>query len=156
MFSLVKKSSGLNQERIVDRSNVIYTQKTDQYMWVNFDVRRQQRMNFHWRKRFYELQTNMQVGSGSLRLKTLMMVLLVTNMQHFASQDVNLWAGLEWITCGLLWCFYQMFGLSFWRHPFTAKDPLVSKWCNAGFLQIGWRNQLMYIWDYPRVSALID
>ncbi len=25
---------------------------------------------------------------------------------------------------------------SFWRHPFTAEDPLVSKWCNATFLQI--------------------
>ncbi len=37
--------------------------------------------------------------------------------------------GLEW--CGLLWCFYQLFGLSYWRHPFTAQDPLVSKWCNA-------------------------
>ncbi len=33
-------------------------------------------------------------------------------------------------------CFYQQFGLSFWRHPFTAEDPLVSKWCNAKFLQI--------------------
>ncbi len=42
--------------------------------------------------------------------------------------------GLE--SCGLLWCFYQLFGLSFWRHPFTAVDPLVSKWCNATFLQI--------------------
>ncbi len=35
---------------------------------------------------------------------------------------------MVWITCGLLWCFYQLFGLSFWRHPFTAEDPLVSKW----------------------------
>ncbi len=25
---------------------------------------------------------------------------------------------------------------SFWRHPFTAQHPLVSKWCNATFLQI--------------------
>ncbi len=31
-----------------------------------------------------------------------------------------------WIICGLLWCIYQLFGLSFWRHPFTAGDPLVS------------------------------
>ncbi len=30
------------------------------------------------------------------------------------------------------WCFYLLFAL--WRHPFTAKDPLVSKWCNAKFL----------------------
>ncbi len=35
---------------------------------------------------------------------------------------------------GLLWCFYyQLFGLSFWRHPFTAEHPLLSKWCNATF-----------------------
>ncbi len=26
--------------------------------------------------------------------------------------------------------------ISFWRHPFTAEDTLVSKWCNATFLQI--------------------
>ncbi len=38
--------------------------------------------------------------------------------------------------CGLLWCFYQWFGLSFWWHPMTAEDPLVSNWCNATFLQI--------------------
>ncbi len=41
-----------------------------------------------------------------------------------------------WISCGLLWCYYQLFGLLFWRHPFTAEDPLVSKWCNAKFLKI--------------------
>ncbi len=42
--------------------------------------------------------------------------------------------------------FYQLFGLSFWRHPFTAEDPLVSKWWNAKFvlmkkqthLHLGW------------------
>ncbi len=28
--------------------------------------------------------------------------------------------GLEW--CGLLWCFYQLFGLSFWRHPFQGSQ----------------------------------
>ncbi len=32
--------------------------------------------------------------------------------------------GLVWITCVLLWCFYQLFGLSFWRHPFTAEHPI--------------------------------
>ncbi len=30
---------------------------------------------------------------------------------------------------------YQLFGLSFWRHPFTAKHPLGSKWCNAQYPQ---------------------
>ncbi len=58
----------------------------------------------------------------------------------------------------LLWCYKHTFRLirhelmdwrgvdycdvfissldSFWRHPFTAEDPLVSKWYNATFLQI--------------------
>ncbi len=57
-------------------------------------------------------------------------------MQLFASQVVNWLTGVMWITCGSLWCFYQLIGLSFWRHPFTAEDPLVRKWCNAKFLQI--------------------
>ncbi len=39
------------------------------------------------------------------------------------------WSGVDY-------CFYQLFGLSFWRHPFTAEDPLLSKWCSATFLQI--------------------
>ncbi len=64
------------------------------------------------------------------------MDLFITNMQLFASQCIHCWTGIVWITSGLLWCFYQLFGLSFWRHPFTAEDPLVSKWCNATFLQI--------------------
>ncbi len=41
------------------------------------------------------------------------------------------WSGVDY--CDV---FYQLFGLSFWRHPFTAEDPLVIKWCNATFLQI--------------------
>ncbi len=40
------------------------------------------------------------------------------------------------ISCVLLRCFNQPFGLSFWRHPFTAKGPLVCKWSNAKFFQI--------------------
>ncbi len=40
-----------------------------------------------------------------------------------------------------------------WRHPFTAEDPLVSKWCNATFLQIWWRNKLIYILNGLRVNT---
>ncbi len=46
-------------------------------------------MNFHWRKRYYGLQTYILVRSGGLKLKTLIMDLLVTNMQHFTSQCVK-------------------------------------------------------------------
>ncbi len=65
-----------------------------------------------------------------------MMNLILTNMQLVASQDGNWWTGVMWITCGLLLFFYQLFGLSFWWHPFTEEDIFVSKWCNAKFLQI--------------------
>ncbi len=41
-------------------------------------------------------------------------------------------------SCGLLWCIYQLFGLSFWRHPFAADD--FSK-----YLQM--KNKLIYILD---------
>ncbi len=54
----------------------------------------------------------------------------------FYWQDINRWTEVIWIICGLLWCFYELFGLSFWRHPYTAEDPLVSKRWNAPFLQI--------------------
>ncbi len=33
--------------------------------------------------------------------------------------------------------FYQLFGLSFWRHPFTAEDPSLNKLCNAFSLLYG-------------------
>ncbi len=53
----------------------------------------------------------------------------------------QIWLEMFWLVnnawlCRLLQCFYQLFGLSFWRHPFTAEDPLVSKRWNATFLQI--------------------
>ncbi len=32
---------------------------------------------------------------------------------------------------------FIMFGLSFWRHPFTADDPLVSKWCKLMYILNG-------------------
>ncbi len=61
-----------------------------------------------------------------------------TKIQHFSSQDINWSTEFVMIICGLLWCFYQLFGLSFWRHPFTAEDTLVSKWCNAKFSKSFW------------------
>ncbi len=50
---------------------------------------------------------------------------------HSFSLHKTLTDGLEW--CGLLWCLNQLFGLPFWRHPFTAEDPLVNKLCIAKF-----------------------
>ncbi len=68
-------------------------------------------------------------GSNSLKLKCL---------DGFVYYRHPLFDWLEpcGFLTGLLWCFYQLLGLSFWRHPFTAEDSLVSKWYNAKFLQI--------------------
>ncbi len=52
----------------------------------------------------------------------LMMDLFLIITHIFTSQDINWWTGALWIACELLWRFYQLFGLSFWRHPFTAED----------------------------------
>ncbi len=56
-----------------------------------------------------------------------------------------------------MWCFYQLFELSFWQHPFTAEDPLLNKWGNATFLQIysdeETNKQKKYILDVLRVST---
>ncbi len=120
-------------------------------MWVYFNVRDNRRWSFHWRKRFYGLWSWILARSKVLKIKVLMMDLFITNMQLLASQDVNWWSGVVWITCGLLWCFYQLFGLSFWRHPFTAEHPLVRQWCEATFLQIWWSNKLIYILNGLRV-----
>ncbi len=59
------------------------------------------------------------VRSDSLKLKFL------TNTQHWFLKMLT--DGLECVD--YLWCFYQLFGLSIWRHPFTAEDPLVRTSC---------------------------
>ncbi len=93
---------------------------------------------FHWRKCYYGSCTLILVGSNGLNLKTTWWIC-------FLQTDKMLTDGLKW--CGLLWCFYQLFGLSFWRHPFTTKDPLARKRWNDTFLQVWWRNKLNYMLD---------
>ncbi len=95
----------------------------------------QTRTLFHWRKSYYGLWTQILVEN----------VLMLDLFQLLSSEDVNWWTGVVWITCGLLWCFYQLFGLSFWRHPFTAEHPLRRHWCNAIFLQIWWRKTHLHL-----------
>ncbi len=53
------------------------------------------------------------------------------------------WSGVDYSDV-----FNHPFGLAFWRHPFTAEDPLMSRWCNVKFLQIlkstGKKNEYAY------------
>ncbi len=67
-------------------------------------------------------------------------------MQFFTSQDINWWIWVVWIFCGLLWCFYQPFGLSFWRHPFTAEHPLQSNWWMLNIIKSDEETNLSTSW----------
>ncbi len=82
---------------------------------------------FHWRMQYYGQMTRILAGNNGFKLNA-------SWWMYYSLLEALI--DVMWITCGLLWCFYQLFGLSFWRHPFTAADPLVSKWCNVKFLQI--------------------
>ncbi len=78
------------------------------------------------------------------------------NFFHWRKHYYGLWImDFMTITCGLLWCFYQLFGLSFWRHPFTAEHPLLRHWCRDTFLQTWWRNKLIYILDGLSVGTFL-
>ncbi len=83
-----------------------------------------------------------------------MIDLFLTNMQRFTSQDVNWWTRIVWITCGLLWCFYQLFGLILtapihWRAIDVmlnfSKSVLMEKHTH---LHLGWHLglQKIYFW----------
>ncbi len=52
--------------------------------------------------------------SDGLNLNALMMDLFLKGTQRFTLYNVNRWTGVVWIIV--------LFGLSFWRHPFTAED----------------------------------
>ncbi len=56
--------------------------------------------------------------------KVSIMDLFRTKMQLYISNELIVWNHVDY--CDVF----------IWWHPFTAEDPLVSKWCNAKFLQI--------------------
>ncbi len=64
-------------------------------------------------------------------------LIMLDLFQLSSSKDINWWTGVDY-----LWCFNQLFGLSFWRHPFTAEHSMLRQWCNASFLQICSHNLL--------------
>ncbi len=91
------------------------------------------------------IRTRITATRNCLKLKRLKTDRLVSYEQLYTSQLVNWCTRVVCITCELLWCFNQLFGLSFWRQPFTVEDTLPGKWWNATFLQNWWRNKLIYI-----------
>ncbi len=62
---------------------------------------------------------------NGLKLKMSQWWFVSDNTQLLASQDINYGlSGVDYLW--IIVMFYQLFGLSFWRHPFTAEHPLVS------------------------------
>ncbi len=55
--------------------------------------------------------------------------------------------GLE--SCGLLWCFYQLFGLSFWQAPIHCRGL---PWLEAMFW---WRNKLILAGRRVSISTFV-
>ncbi len=68
---------------------------------------------FHWRKSYNGLWTEAKVYSEN----------------GFVSYKLykTLIDGLYYYLILLLVCFYQLLGLSFWRHPFTAEDLVIGE-----------------------------
>ncbi len=106
----MKNSSGLNQERNLHQIKQRLQDKTALNKYVaGFWCERQQEMHFF---------IIMDYGLIFV-LKTSQWWICFSFCRLQMLTD-----GLEW--CGLLWCFYQLFGLLFWRHPFTAEHPLLT------------------------------
>ncbi len=75
--------------------------------------------------------TNTKLFHKTLLIRTADNVLYVSNTNFLRDNKVNLILSYLILIDGLelfgLLVDYCLFGLSFWRHPFTAVDPLVSK-----------------------------
>ncbi len=72
------------------------------------------------------MDSRLVARSNGLRLKYLNEELVSYKQAAFHFTRHLLMDWVVWVTWGLLRCFYQLFGLSFWRHPFTAEHPLVN------------------------------
>ncbi len=119
LLSPVKKNQ-IKSEICTDQAP--FASKNCSNMSVDFDVRGQQWIDF-----FTGGSINMNMDwyfsqNQSFKVKNILIDLFLTNMQPFASQNINWWTGVVWFIV----MFYQLFGLSFWRHPFTAEDPTTS------------------------------
>ncbi len=109
----VNKSSDLNQELNLHRSSTVYKSNSLNSFkqicgWILMWEENRRLIFFHCMKHYYGLWTPYFSQKQCIDL---IMDLFLTNTQLFTSQDVNWWTGVVWITCGLLWCFYQLVGL---------------------------------------------
>ncbi len=66
------------------------------------------------------------------------------------------WSHVDYFWIMFYYCFYQLFGLSFWWHPLTAEDLLVSIWYNVKFSKyVLMRKQFISILHGLRLSTYL-
>ncbi len=94
----IHRSSNINKGKLIFLTN----------MSGDFDVRGQQGIHFfYWMKCYYSWFW----PEATVHSCTFVSCFLQTHTQLFASPDVNFRTGVLCIIWGLLWCFYQLFGL---------------------------------------------
>ncbi len=133
------------------KSSTIYKQVQNSSKQI-CQLRGQQRMHFfHWRKHYCGLWTGILAGSNGFKVKMPIMYLFLRETQHFTSHAVNwgTWTGVVWIIVMFLSAVWTLILTA----PFTAEDPLVSKWCNAQFHNSFWWRNKTHEWPEGRVST---
>ncbi len=91
-------------------------------MWVYFDVRDNREWTFYLDEAL--LMDSYFMQKQQLEVKNMLKVdLFLTNMQLFKFYKTL----IDEQCCGWLVDYCEVFISSFWRHPFTAEDPLLSK-----------------------------
>ncbi len=114
----------------------------------------QTRLLFHWMKQYYRIWTHNVAKSNGFKVKTpWWWICFFKKIQLFISEDINWWTGVVWITCGLLWCFYQLFGLIL-TAPIHCRGSIGEQemWCYISPNLFWWRNKLIYISNGLRMT----
>ncbi len=69
--------------------------------------------------------------------------------QFLSSQDINWWTGVVWIIVMFLSAVWTLILTA----PIHCRASIAEQVMNATFLQIWWKNKLIYILDGLRVST---
>ncbi len=128
-----KRSPGLNQERNLHKSSTVYKPKQSCVWILLWDTTGDG---------LFSLEEVLKIMDSYFSQKHLLMMDL---LQLLSSPDVIWWTRMVWVTCGLLWCIYQQFGLIL-TAPIHCKASIANTDGDT-FLQIWWRNKLIYILD---------